>query len=846
MGIGLRTVIHWLFFQFLFLSPFYLTAQATASPFKRLLPKPQEIKINHSTFHLTAEVKACFDQSSDSSSQLCLEIINQKIQDFGSTPLEKHQFSRFYPSSQSIMFIKLNTPAEIPFTLRQQGINWEDKMDAEGYLLVVLDSTVQVYARSQQGFYYGTLTLVQLISDYRGALYIPGVIIRDWPELKMRGITLDISRGQVPLMAHFKKIIRFLSQYKLNTFMLYLEDMFVFLKYPHIGMQRGALAPHDVEEIQQYARKYFVDIIPIFQTFGHFENILIQPRFQHLAEFPGAATLNCGLNETYHFLDDLLAEISPVFNSSYFHIGCDECWDVGKGANRNEKLVYGMASLLGNHFQRVIQMMRKHQKKIIMYGDMLLAYPDLLAEIPPDVIILDWQYHPSQHYSSVDFFTAAGRQVIVSPGLSNWRRLYPNYQDSFRNIAMLVRQAQKSHALGAVIASWGDFGGENLHELNWYGYAFAAECAWHSKPVFTRQFSQSYFENFYGQNDAQFDSLYFHLAELGAMNNLTDFWNFPFRSNYKETTEILIRIHKLQFHARMALKLIDSLAETVRKNSSHLQYLAFSARRGLILGRKLQYAHEIIRLSQLLTLDKKNRRMKNTIIAMCGTMIHELKRLKEQYQYLWSLENREHNLENILELYQHQIFYWEQKISQVKNGNYNENGELLSEWIYHAAPDSGKYKAYFRKSFHLPSPVHSFLIQTLGQSHLKIYFNGNFIGEQVARSSVSLIVEKQRVKLWDISKFAKTGENFISVEVNNYDNSKKAGLNLYGEIQPDNGTLVPILSDSSWMVTGHVKSGWPDHEPGEGVWVPAATKPSKWFITRPDFKNGILSRIEWR
>ncbi|MCK7523612.1 MAG: hypothetical protein MZV64_41235 [Ignavibacteriales bacterium] len=88
----------------------------------------------------------------------------------------------------------------------------------------------------------------------------------------------------------------------MNTYMPYLEDMLEFEKYPTIGKDRGALTKNEVKEILDFARKNFVEVTPIFQTLGHYENILSQDEFLKHAEFPGAASLSVSSDSTYVFL----------------------------------------------------------------------------------------------------------------------------------------------------------------------------------------------------------------------------------------------------------------------------------------------------------------------------------------------------------------------------------------------------------------------------------------------------------------------------------------------------------------------------------------------------------------
>ena len=142
-------------------------------------------------------------------------------------------------------------------------------------------------------YLHGVMSLLQIIEEKGRSTIVSGGTIRDFPAEKIRGITDDISRGQVSTLDNFKEIVRTIARYKMNVYSPYIEDLFQFSKYPDIGKGRGALSPAECKELDAYAKKYFVEIIPIFETLGHWENILLQPKYRDLGEFPGAHTGQC-------------------------------------------------------------------------------------------------------------------------------------------------------------------------------------------------------------------------------------------------------------------------------------------------------------------------------------------------------------------------------------------------------------------------------------------------------------------------------------------------------------------------------------------------------------------------
>jgi len=105
--------------------------------------------------------------------------------------------------------------------LRARGGRVSPAMREEGYFLDVNADGIVILVESPRGRFYGTITLLQIIERPRRSVSIPAVSIHDWFAQKIHGITDDINRDQISTLDNFKKIIRFLSRYKLNTYALY-------------------------------------------------------------------------------------------------------------------------------------------------------------------------------------------------------------------------------------------------------------------------------------------------------------------------------------------------------------------------------------------------------------------------------------------------------------------------------------------------------------------------------------------------------------------------------------------------------------------------------------------------
>ena len=96
-------------------------------------------------------------------------------------------------SRRAILFGTLDLRA-IQLALKRTGISAPANLDPEGYLLVVNANEVVVAGKTAAGAFYGLQTLKQLVRGEGASAFIPAVEIVDWPAMRWRGVSDDISR----------------------------------------------------------------------------------------------------------------------------------------------------------------------------------------------------------------------------------------------------------------------------------------------------------------------------------------------------------------------------------------------------------------------------------------------------------------------------------------------------------------------------------------------------------------------------------------------------------------------------------------------------------------------------
>jgi hypothetical protein len=158
--------------------------------------------------------------------------------------------------------------------------------------------------------------------------------IHDKPTMPVRGFSDDISRGQISTMENFKDIIRRLSYVKCNVYMPYIEDTFAFERYPESGKYSDPVSPQEWKVLIRYAEDYYIDIIPIFNTMGHWDkNAKLEYFYPYVMKRNGgengypASSVDVRKPEAQRMIYDMLDELVDVFGKKGIHVGGDEVAD---------------------------------------------------------------------------------------------------------------------------------------------------------------------------------------------------------------------------------------------------------------------------------------------------------------------------------------------------------------------------------------------------------------------------------------------------------------------------------------------------------------------------------------
>lgn len=297
------------------------------------------------------------------------------------------------------------------------------EVNDEGYTLDATDKLVSIKAKTAKGLFYGMQTLMQLLpaeiestTVVNGIAWtLPCVTIKDEPRFAYRGIMLDPCRHFIPV-ENIKKQLDVLALFKVNQFHWHLtEDQgwrIEIKKYPkltEIGSKRvdgegteysGFYTQEQIKEVVAYASERFINVIPEIELPGH-----------ALAAISAYPELSCksdslspriiwgveedvycaGKEETFKFLEDVIAEVVTLFPGEYFHIGGDECpkvrWEKCPLCQKRmrENKLKNEHELQSYFVQRIEKVLASHGKKMIGWDEILEG------GLAPSATVMSWR-----------------------------------------------------------------------------------------------------------------------------------------------------------------------------------------------------------------------------------------------------------------------------------------------------------------------------------------------------------------------------------------------------------------------------------------------------------------------
>jgi hexosaminidase len=295
----------------------------------------------------------------------------------------------------------------------------------------------------------------------------------------------------VPTMETLYALVDMLASWKINQFQLYTEHTFAYRRHRTVWANASPMTAEEVLALDVYCRDRFIELVPNQNSFGHMHRWLMHEPYVPLGETEIGITtpwgnkqdypfsLSPAVPETLPFLEGLFDELLPNFTSRMFNIGADETFDLGAGRSKALVEAKGKGRVYLDFVLEIYQRVRGRGRTMQFWGDIINQYPDLVAEVPKDVIALEWGYEANHDFpGKTALFAASGVPFYVCPGTSSWVTIAGRTDNAIGNIRSAVENGLKHGAIGVLNTDWGDLGHWQPLPVSFLGYAYGAALSW--------------------------------------------------------------------------------------------------------------------------------------------------------------------------------------------------------------------------------------------------------------------------------------------------------------------------------------------------------------------------------
>ena len=338
---------------------------------------------------------------------------------------------------------------------------------------------------------------MQMIRQEGGSL--PGVEIQDEPALPNRGYYFDCARGRVPKLSWLKELADRMAYYKMNQLQLYIEHSFLFRDFSELWRDDTPLTAAEIMELDDYCKERGIELVPSLSSFGHLYKLLSSRQYCDLCELEDSEkqpfsyrarmhhhTINAADPRSAELLKRMIGEYMELFSSRQFNICADETFDLGQGRSRKAVEELGKSRVYINYVKELAQFLVDHGRRPMFWGDVILNFPEMIKELPKEMICLNWGYLWNQREEETRWMAEAGATQYCCPGVCGWNQFINLNWNAYENNKRLASYAVKYGAIGLLNTDWGDFAHMNHPDFSRAGMIYGASFSWNPQeiPVF--------------------------------------------------------------------------------------------------------------------------------------------------------------------------------------------------------------------------------------------------------------------------------------------------------------------------------------------------------------------------
>jgi hypothetical protein len=165
------------------------------------MPAPKEVQLGDGGFQVGPRTKIFVQLGHQSEDRIAAETLAEEVADQSGLRLDIQKMKAAGKAEGGAIVLARLQDSRVRRFLARNGLEADEVVGADGYLLFSDKSHLIVAANTGQGLFYGVQTLRQLLRPDGKGLICPAVGIRDWPGLERRVVKDDRRRDAAPQLA---------------------------------------------------------------------------------------------------------------------------------------------------------------------------------------------------------------------------------------------------------------------------------------------------------------------------------------------------------------------------------------------------------------------------------------------------------------------------------------------------------------------------------------------------------------------------------------------------------------------------------------------------------------------
>jgi len=291
-----------------------------------------------------------------------------------------------------------------------------------------------------------------------------------------RWFLLDVSRGVVPSLSELIGAVDHLHEAGFTGIVIYGElHSLVVPGYEDVSAGYPALTLADLGHLDAHCAKRHMELIPAIQSLGHMDHLLARPACVDLAYDPAERwSIDPRNPRALALLDAYYGAVTQAIRAPYIHVCLDEPADIIPTTRLSHAVAVGYipgeippadnAALLlyVRHVSRLAGMVASRGRKMMMWGDVLLHHPQLLALIPRHIIPVHWWYEGDAGCHALDVLSTYGHKAWVCSAVHAHETGVADVPRALANAHSMAVAGHQTGCEGAILAHWNDAGKATL------------------------------------------------------------------------------------------------------------------------------------------------------------------------------------------------------------------------------------------------------------------------------------------------------------------------------------------------------------------------------------------------